>query len=323
MAFHEIAVDPSAIRSWRDFQLVWGKAGFSKGRLIAGFPEKGPDKERKEQGWAWRVLASVKEHEVGSAKRVLTAIEAHAKFKLIKRGRTFDHAALWKDNAEKEHRRFPFAAIIASEAKCDGCRCTLDDLEDESCPVCLKDDQHVMTLPKQPADLAEGLLPMLRCAKALRFVDPYFLKKSESGTRAAFSTKHARVVQEIANCLTGANRVPQIVEFHMLGLEGDPATQLAVFAKGMEAFLPKTWKAKAFLWHENLGGRRFHARYILTDVGGAGSEYGWDQGNSPGDQTVLYLLTESVLTQRVVDFSDTGEAFTLAAGPHEFPGIRG
>jgi AAA domain len=323
MAFHEIAVDPSAIRSWRDFQLVWGKAGFSKGRLIAGFPEKGPDKDRKEQGWAWRVIASVKENEIGSAKRVLTSLEAHAKFKIVKRGRSFNHDETWKANADKEHRRLPFSALIETEVKCDGCRCTLDDLEEEPCPECLRDDQHVMTLPKQPVDLADGLLPMLRCAKALRFVDPYFLKKSESGPGAAFSTKHARVVQEIANRLTEVNRVPQIVEFHMLGLEGDPTAQLSTFAKGMEAFLPKSWEAKAFLWREKLGGRRFHARYILTDVGGAGSEYGWDQGNSPGDQTDLYLLTESVLSQRITDFSATGVTFNLAAGPREFCGIRG
>jgi hypothetical protein len=323
MAFHEIAVDPSAIRSWRDFQLVWSKVGFSKGRLIAGYPEKGPDKERKEQGWAWHVVASIKAHEVGSAKRVLTSLETHAKFKLIKRGRAFDHDEPWQTNADKEHRRLPFAAMIEAEVACDGCRCTLDDFEGEYCPPCLREDQHVMTLPKQPTDLADGLMPMLRCAKEIRFVDPYFLKKSESGNGAAFSTKHARVVQEIATRLAESNRIPQIVEFHMLSLDGDPKSQLSVFAKGMEAFLPKTWKAKACLWRENLGGRRFHARYILTDVGGAGSEYGWDQGNSPGDQTDLYLLTESVLIQRVSDFSESGEAFTLAASPHEFAGIRG
>jgi hypothetical protein len=323
MAFHEIAVDPSAIRSWRDFQLVWGKAGFSKGRLIAGFPEKGPDKERKEQGWAWQVIESIKKNEVGSAKRVLTSLETHARLKLIKRGRAFNHDEPWTTNADKEHKRIPFSALIQHDATRDGYRCSLDDFEEESCPACLRDDQHVMTLPKQPGDLANGLLPMLRCAKEIRFVDPYYLKKSESGSVAAFSTKHARVVQEIANRLAEAHRVPQNVEFHMLALDGDPAAQLSIFTTGMEAFLPKTWRAKAFLWRENLGGRRFHARYILTDVGGAGSEYGWDQGNSPGDQTDLYLLTESVLSQRIKDFSSIGESFNPATAPREFFGIRG
>lgn len=321
MAFHEIAVEPSVIKTWRDFQLVWSKAGFSKGRLIAGFPEKGPDKDTKEQGWAWRVLESVKEGEIGSAKRVQTCLEAYAKFKILKRGRAFDHKQSWNFNADKAHRQSPFSALIQTGAACDSCRCSLDDLEDEKCPTCLRDDQHVMSLPKQPADLAEGMLPMLRCAKELRFVDPYFLKLSEAG--AALSMKHAKVVQEIANRMGALNRVPHVLEFHMLGLDGDPTEQLSTFAKGMEAHLPKAWKAKAYLWREKLGGRRFHARYILTDVGGTGSEYGWDQGNSPGDQTDLYLLTESLRFQRIADFAVSGDAFTLAAGPREFAGIRG
>jgi hypothetical protein len=148
-------------------------------------------------------------------------------------------------------------------------------------------------------------------------------EKSESGSQPILSSKHGRVIHEIAARLTAANRIPQSVEFHMLALDGDPAGQLSAFAKGMEAHLPKTWRAKALLWQEKLGGRRFHARYILADVGGAGSEYGWDQGNSPSDETDLYLLTEDLLSRRIADFATTGEAFSLVAGAHEFTGIRG
>ena len=237
MAFQEIAVEPTVIQSWRDFQLVWGLVGFSKGRLIAGFPERGPNQMTREQGWAWRVLESVKASEIGSAKRVQTCLETYAKFKILKKGRAFDHAESWNFNAAKEHRRLPFAALIESGTACDTCRCSLDDLQDEKCPTCLKDDQHVMSLPKQPSDLASGMLPMLRCAKELRFVDPYFLKQSETGVGTALSMRHARVVQEIASRMNEVNRVPQILEFHMLALDGNLIAQLSTFARGMEAHL--------------------------------------------------------------------------------------
>jgi hypothetical protein len=321
MAFHEIAVDPSAIRNWRDFQLVWGKCGFHKGRLIAGYPDKGPDKETREQSWAWRVIASVKEHDVGSAKRVQTAIEAQAKSKMIKKGRVFDHAQGWTSNAAKEHRRQPFAALVGSETTGDQGCCTLDDFEGDASPSCLRDDQHVMSLPKQPADLAEVLLPMLRCAKDIRFVDPYFLKLFDG--RATLSRRHAQVIQEIAARLEAVGRVPQNVEFHMVALEGDPDLQCSSFATEMGACLPKRWSAKVFLWREALGSKRFHARYILTDVGGVGSEYGWDKGTSPSDETDLYLLTEGILEQRTRDFSEAGATYALAAAPFLFSGIRG
>ena len=178
-------------------------------------------------------------------------------------------------------------------------------------------------LPKKPGDFADALLPMLRCARELRFIDAYYLKNTEATTSARFSEKHAKVVGEIARRMSELNRVPKTVEFHMVGLSDDSSGLLSLFAKGMEAHLPRTWKAKAYLWKEKLGGRSFHARYILTDVGGAGSDYGLDQGNSPGDQTDLYLLTETRHAQLVADFAATGDAFTLAAGPLEFSGIRG
>ncbi len=321
MSFQEIAVNPSAIRSWRDFQLVWSKAGFSKGRLISCYPQKGPDKETRHQGWPWRVVESVKEADIGSVKRVQTCLEIYAKFKLMRRGRAFDHAEPWTPNADCEHRRAPFAALIGITT--DDCYCSLDDLEGEDCPECLRDDQHVMILPKQPAAFAEGLLPMLSCSNELRFVDPYYLNPSNTPSGVSLSRKHARVVQEIANRMNALQRVPQLIEFHMLSVVADPEVQLKTFAREMDAFLPKTWKAKGYLWTENLGGRRFHARYILTDVGGVGSEYGLDEGNSPGDQTDLYMLPESLRTRRTAEFSLESQAFTLAANPIEFQGTRG
>lgn len=328
MSFQELAIDPSVIRSWRDFQLVWGKAGFGKGRLIAAFPDKGPDAERKDQGWAWRVVASIKEHDIGSAKKVMTALERQAKLKLFRRGRKFNHDKPWKANAEREHQRLPFAAMVEPFASSDGFHCTLDDFEEEHAPACLRDDQHVSTLPKQPCEIANSLFPMLRCAKAIRFVDPYFLRGSKSGSANPFSTKHGKVVQAIGSLLSGINRVPQIIEFHLKIIDGDreegnAEAQLRLFTKEMEAFIPRQWSAKAFIWREQLGGRRFHARYILTDVGGVGSEYGLDQGNSLADQTDLYLLTDKLLLQRTADFDCSSKAFSLAAGPREFSGVRG
>jgi len=321
MAFHEIAVEPTVIRSWRDFQMIWGMVGFGKGRLIASFPEKGPENE-KHQSWAWRVVESVKVCEPGSAKKVSACLETQAKLKLLKNKRPFDHGRQWSANAGIEHRRSPFSAIIEEGAVCDSHRCTLDDLGDENGPSCLKNDQHVMTFPKRPGLFTDALLPILRCAKVLKFVDPYFLKTSEDESGPYFSIKHGKVVEEIARKLEEFGRVPQSVEFHMLALSGDEATQLEVFCKGMNAHLPKCWKAKAFIWRED-GARRFHARYVLTDVGGAGSEYGLDQGKSAHDQTDLYLLPETTLSTLNQEFSASGKVFTLAAGPGEFSGTRG
>ena len=323
MVFHEIAVEPTVIRTWRDFQCIWRLAGFGKGRLIANFPKKGRDLSEKDQGWAWRVLESVKANDIGKAKRVQERLIADAKFKMLRSARVYDHDTDWVSNARIEHRRSPFSAMIVDgEIKC-GHECGIDDLEDDHSPVCLRDDQHMAVLPKHPKEFADALLPMLSCARELRFIDAYYLKATESVASARFSVKHAKVVGEIARRMNELNRVPKTVEFHMVGIGDDSSGLLSLFANGMEAYLPTTWKATAYLWKEKLGGRSFHARYVLTDVGGVGSDYGLDQGNSPGDQTDLYLLTELRLAQLVDDFAVSGGAFNLAAGPLEFVGIRG
>lgn len=322
MAFHEIAVEPTAIQTLRDIQLVLSLAGFGKGRLIANFPDRGPDKgERKDENWAWRVVQSVKRFEVGKASKVRELLIAERR-KILPSKRKFEHSREWLYNARAEHGNSPFGAIITENpAPCDF-ECSLDGISLEKAPACLREDQHVHSLPKLPEEFARALMPMLRCAKELRFVDPFFMKRIDSG-EIRLSAKHARVVQEIARQLNAISRIPQTLEFHLLERCDDPAKQLSDFAKSMEAHLPKSWKAEAFLWREIPGSRKFHARYVLTDLGGAGSDYGLDQGNSPGDETDLYLLTEPLRAKRVMDLSTAGTAFTLAAGPVVVAGIRG
>ena len=109
----------------------------------------------------------------------------------------------------------------------------------------------------------------------------------------------------------------------MLCVSDDPATDLRVFSKEMQMRLPNNWTASAFIWEELQRGKRFHARYILTDVGGVGSDFGLDEGKSQGDETDLYLLPDGLRAKRTVEFSTEGNTFTLAAGPLDFLGIGG
>jgi hypothetical protein len=323
MAFHEIAVEPDAIQSLRDVQLILSYVGFGKGRLISNYPAAGPCKEREGEDWAWRVVQSVKRAEVGKAKKVEALLTAERK-KILRTKRAFDHEHKWIDNARREHVRMRFGAIIVQCPELCEFECCLDEFSGETFPPCLRDDQHVLPLPKLPESFADALMPMIGCASELRFIDPFFLRRNDKG-EFVVSPKHGKVVQEIARRLNAINRVPRVVEFHLLELGGDQEDQnkqLSAFAGSMEAHLPKTWKAKAFLWREIPGSRKFHARYVLTDAGGAGSEYGLDQGNSPGDETDLYLLPEPLRARRSLDFSAAGTAFHRAAEPIVFSGIR-
>lgn len=319
--FHEIAVEPTAIRTLRDVQLVLGLAGFSKGRLIADYPTEPKKAGSENVGWASRVVESIKTMDIGKAPKVRELLIKEKK-RFSRSGRPFDEKLAWIANAKGEHARNPFAALILDGPTTEACECNLDDFLGDDYPECLKEDQHVQPLPKRPEEFAEHLLPMLRCACSLQFVDPHYLYVHRADGSLRLSSKHARVAQEIARRMHGFNRVPRTVEFHTLQTSDDPANELRYFISQMKDKLPQSWRAKAFLWHEKNGGKRFHARYILTDVGGIGSEYGLDEGKSAADETDLYLLPEPLRLKRTADFSENGDTFMLVTEPLEFSGTR-
>jgi hypothetical protein len=322
-SFHEIAVDPSAIKSWRDFQLVWAKMGFGAGRLIPNYPSKGPDKETKDQAWVWRVLESIRVHDKNGLKRAQELMIQEKKLKMLSANRQYNHQDSWMVNAMIQQNDNPFSAVISEENNAGNHVCSLDDLGTNNCPECLNDDQHVIELPKNKEAFADAVFPMLKCSSAVKFIDPYYLKKNTRMGTLEFSLGHAKVVQEIAKRMQNINRVPRSVEFHMLTQGFGFEDEIQKFVQEMKAHLPQSWHAKAYLWEEKIAGKRFHSRYILTDVGGIGSEYGIDQGRrNKDDYTDLYLLPEKIRSQRWGDFSPTQEVFTLATESPNFEGIR-
>ncbi len=323
MIFHEIAVEPETIRSLRDLQCVLGLAGFGKGRLISDFPNKGPKAGSADGSWVSRVINSAKAVDIGKQGKIRELLITERK-KILKSKRHFFHNLPWLENARRENDLQQFSAMIIDSLPDREIECQLDDLGDDRSPACLRDDQHVRSVSKQPKQFAELLLPLLRRASALRFVDPHYLWWDEHSRQIRLSSKHAKVVTAIASRLatTDIGRIPKTVEFHTLQVRSDPQSCVSTFSAEMAGCLPRDWKAKVFVWSEIEDGKRFHARYILTDAGGVGSDYGLDEGRNSGDMTDIYLLTETMRAQRTEDFSINSKVFTLATEPLEFSGKR-
>lgn len=111
MIFHEIAVEPDAIRTYRDLQCVLGLAGFGKGRLIADYPAKAPLQSPQSAGtWTERVIDSIKKFEIQKAQKARELIIAERK-KILKSKQKFNHDTSWLDNA----RSNPFSAMIVDQ----------------------------------------------------------------------------------------------------------------------------------------------------------------------------------------------------------------
>lgn len=322
MIFHEIAVEPDAIRTFRDLQCILGLAGFGKGRLISDFPSKAPTGPQDCAGtWTDRVILSIKKGDVQKAPKARELMISERK-KLLRSKRKFNHNLAWIDNARNNLDPPPFSALIVDRFALNSTECTLDDLGGGETPDILMNDQHVRSIPKNPEQFAEYLLPLLRSISTLRFVDPHYLWFNRNTERTNLSPAHAKFAEAVAKKMSTPNvsHVPREVEFHMLSVSNNPREDLEIFCQRMAKHLPRNWKASAFIWAQIPNGKRFHARYIITNLGGMGSDYGLDAGRSEGDETDLYLLTESLFVERSTDFSVQGKAFNLVAGPMEFSG---
>jgi hypothetical protein len=296
-------------------------AGFENGRLIVNYPYDGPSPASDEGTWVWRVIESVRVADVGKVGKARELLIENRR-KILRTRRAFNHRSSWIENARSENKLSPFAAIIVDGCPESASECNLDNLSGDCAPQCLREEQHVRTLPKNAEHFAHDMLPMVRHARALRFVDPHYLWQNRYSKKIGLSKTHAAFAREMVRRMDAddVSRVPPIVEFHMLRVSAEPYNDLQIFVGEMAEHLPSRWKAAAFLWEEKEKGKRFHARYLLTDIGGVGSDYGLDEGRTLGDETDLYLLPEAMRAQRTEDFSINSKVFSLAAGPLDFWG---
>jgi hypothetical protein len=72
--------------------------------------------------------------------------------------------------------------------------------------------------------------------------------------------------------------------------------------------IPRGVVLKIVRWSEQAGGEKFHARYILTDIGGVRFDVGLDSGD-PGQTTDVSLLDFTLYRQRWDDYQQATAEF--------------
>src|SRR5262249_3238148 len=101
----EFAVDPEVMTTWQNVRYLSDRFGVEHGRLISCFPRK----------WQRLVYEACGRHpELGDVEKAKIEVEIRRLgSKLISTGRPYDGRMAWLENAETEHGRRPFRAIIA------------------------------------------------------------------------------------------------------------------------------------------------------------------------------------------------------------------
>ena len=99
---YEYAVEPSLLNSWNDFRYFSEHFGVARGRLISRYPKR----------WERMVHDSLSScHPIEKAKIVERL--SRIKDRMIARQSAWDPQKEWLPNAEEEHSRKPFRAILA------------------------------------------------------------------------------------------------------------------------------------------------------------------------------------------------------------------
>jgi hypothetical protein len=269
----EYAVEPQAIgSSWQNFRYLIEKFGFDRGRLISQFPK----------AWFKEVYAASATMKPIERKRLEEALNRAKQTKVIRSGRPYDPAlGNWFQNAVAQHAVAPFHAIIA-EQNPDGIpSVVVVDDTDEMDPLMIS--PHTWEVERVGSTLATAMRPLLSSARTVLFVDRFFdISKAQyqETLKACLDVIHASgaagVRCEIHFCDHHSRPPPEYVEREA--------------HKWIRGVLPAGMSLTLYSWKERAGGADFHARDLLTDIGGINVEAGFSAEGSH-QKVQLGLLT--------------------------------
>jgi hypothetical protein len=290
---HEYALEPALISNWPNFRYFTEKFGIPQGRLISRYPK------------SWKKLVYQSLGNCGDVER--KKIEEGLKGlddRILRRPNSpWNPELTWLPNAEIEHVRKPFHAILAL-ANPNGHAFVLQGAEVDDNNLLWR-VERTKVVPREAAQMAQAIAPLLRVSDVIRFVDPHF-NPALGRFRRAFQALMAAVF-EFRDC--GA---PTRIEVH-LSTAMDSTHEY--FEGICNTHLPQLIRAgievRLFRWQQKAGGEELHNRYMLTDLGGIRFGAGLDEG-APGETDELEILDDNAYRLRFTQYHPAGTTFELA-----------
>ena len=293
---HEYAVEPHAIGSdWHTFRYLIEKFGFDRGRLISRFPKR----------W-FREVYSASSGFTDMQRKYMEEMLAQAKkYKVVHSGRPYDPGlGGWLDNALAQQGVDPFHAIIA-EVKPVGQGVVLEAAKiDEREPLLAA--PHTWEVARVGAVLANAIGPMLKSARTVLLVDPYFDIREP---------RYQETLQACLEIVQSSNAGGARCEIHYRDHDTRPPPEMVEreARRWLAGIIPDGMSITLFAWTEKARGEDFHARYLLTDVGGISVEAGF---SAEGDhqKVLLGLLALDLVQAKTASFERGSTVYDLV-GP--------
>lgn len=274
---HEFALDPQLICDRLSARYFFDACKPEKGRLISQFPKR------------WKKL--VYDHcrsilPEGSSLKYIEEKLRNLDGILIKSGRTYDPDLEWVVNAVTAHKQDPFRAIISPNPGPG----ILDPVVDEDTPDWKTNT--CITVGRRSQNLVKGCQGLLRSAKELVFVDPYF-----DGSRAQMRVFKGLLAE-------GMKGLPLTrVEYHIKEQRLDHQAYQRRLEQEVLHQLPELPVPLHIIrWQD--GDETLHDRYVLTDLAGVSIPQGLSECRAEeSDTTEVSLLSQEVFERRRSQYS--------------------
>jgi len=306
----EFAIEPEVMATWQHFRELWPNLGVSRGRLVAEYP---PD---------WREKVCRLAYEASSAKAASIA----ARLKpppgqgiapcWIRTNRPFDKGKDWLSNAEKHQPPAEFNAIIARKNP-RGLRRVLvaGEFNQDQPPWKV---QLQCEIPRTAADLLGSVKLLLDHSEEIMLVDQNFdplLHRFKDPLAAWLQSRDParpwrRCELHLAHPMENGRPDKTVL-----------ANRQHYLRSTLPSLVPTGSVLTTFHWLRKPGGKRLHPRFIITERGGIHYDYGLDEGDSPGERTIVTLMDQDLWQTVRADYTDPSPSFDIT--PDCVVGIAG
>lgn len=269
----EFAIQPQVMATWRHFRELRDDFGVGRGRLVSVFP------------WDWkekvRSLAQAQNQDIKAA-----AILSHLHAYLYRGEHCFIRTRMatcksndeWLEKAEQSTAPSPFHAIISTtNPRKHAGVLVAGEFERTAEPFAVRTQLDV---PRRPEALADCCGLLLEHCDEFKIIDPHF-----DSTNRAFTNTFEVILEKLG----ARNRKLKRLELHVSCSDGfNKSNQQANYHRAFSRLLSKQNTMRVVFWRDLEQG--FHARYLLTELGGVKFDWGFDQGNSPQHLNEVVLL---------------------------------
>ena len=292
---YEYAVEPRTIAAdWHTCRYISEKFGFDRGRLLSLYPRK------------WLELAKLAIDETDGLsdidkKKVIEKLLQLKRNCSIRSNRDYNpDLPEWINNAIAQQAIDPFHAIIAMENPGNEDFILQASDVDDSHP--LFSVPHECRIQREAKSLAEAMRLMLKAAHHVLFVDAYY---------DPFKIEYQNTLRACLGFVRSDS--PGLVcEVHHTEYRNGPPTG-EIQNNAHEIFrdvIPDGLKLSIYRWREKDCGEDFHARYLLTDIGGIRVDAGFSAEGSH-ESTDMSLMATEVWQYRMRPFKRDANVYEL------------